>query len=38
MYDTGPGPNKGEKGYCSWVIVVIPLLGAILSKLLTQLA
>ena len=37
MYDTGPGPNKGEKGYCSWIIVVIPLLGAILGKFLTQL-
>lgn len=37
MYDTGPGPNKGEKGYCSWIIVVLPLLGALLIKSLTQL-
>ncbi len=34
MYDTGPGPKPGEKGYCAWILL-IPLLGLILGKVLT---
>ena len=30
MYDTGPGPVNGEKGYCAWILL-IPLLGVILG-------